>query len=602
MGTALSGCIIEDLTGGPADPVAAKFIHVDLSMDGEDQEFEDAVSVWFEYRHQGVDAAAGDIQVTYTALGGEDRTETLSAHTGRAQIAVGDIVRIENVNITSGLVVRHGDDTLAERPSMPEDWFTVAGYPIPLASDGAGLARYEASASSGFEASGRDIEVPDGPFVESFAASFNTEGSGDLVLEVTTPSRGPRVVQDVKLEASMESEADVHVIQDGQRTNSGGRATLDGRIDWRTALQFDTAGALAAYGSGGSLWLDGDVVMWDEEHSKEEQYRPEQFDRPIFEEEYAFSETEFEGPDEVPKGEFVAFLAKLWAAGVAVGDEVRYQASESYDGRTVTSDWVVQVVAEEKRTTPAGTFDTWRVVQTQRVVSSGGPDGQVDLEFGEMVYWVEISSGMLVAAQADATRQFDHDDIQALWGFAGDDPEFEVPEDVSVAVSGQSLVELVEYSPAMKTSRLMGIHAGASAMFAVAAMAFVMVSDIGGQTGAAPGINLATNEAQDRLVVNSADSRADWSRIAISAEAGGATIRMGSGPYPYQNEPASFSGADVTMGQAIDVTYTVDQMGAGDFLEFCSEGIALQSVVVTVQDTLSNSKIGDYVFSGIAPC
>jgi hypothetical protein len=56
------------------------------------------------------------------------------------------------------------------------------------------------------------------------------------------------------------------------------------------------------------------------------------------------------------------------------------------------------------------------------------------------------------------------------------------------------------------------------------------------------------------------------------------------------------------MGQAIDVTYTVDQMGAGDFLEFCSEGIALQSVVVTVQDTLSNSKIGDYVFSGIAPC
>jgi flagellin-like protein len=137
----------------------------------------------------------------------------------------------------------------------------------------------------------------------------------------------------------------------------------------------------------------------------------------------------------------------------------------------------------------------------------------------------------------------------------------------------------------------------------LAATVFVLVSDIGGQQGAAPAINFQSNEALDRLVVNSADSRADWARLQVSAN--GTTALMGAADCNTSTTD-NCANDDGTAGPNIGtaaraVSAYPDQIGAGDFLGFC-DNTANAQVTVTVVDIQANSKVGDYVFSDLRAC
>ena len=141
----------------------------------------------------------------------------------------------------------------------------------------------------------------------------------------------------------------------------------------------------------------------------------------------------------------------------------------------------------------------------------------------------------------------------------------------------------------------------------LAATVFVLVSDIGGQTGTtAPAFSLSADDSIDRLVVSSSDPSADWNRLeisfnkdpaldnylwatnvdAIAATATGTTGNMVSAP-------DSFTPLFATAGQNL--------MGAGEYLDLCNDGAAaINDVTVTLKDARANQLVGTYNFASIA--
>ena len=139
----------------------------------------------------------------------------------------------------------------------------------------------------------------------------------------------------------------------------------------------------------------------------------------------------------------------------------------------------------------------------------------------------------------------------------------------------------------------------------LAATVFVLVSDIGSQTGkSAPTLSIRTDESLDRLVIDSAASGADWNRIAVKTKQISAGIaNVGAVASPFQNEATAVYAADANDMSAADleITGTNDPINAADFVEFCGSAAAVD-FVVTVVDTTANTAIGDYTFLTLAVC
>lgn len=141
----------------------------------------------------------------------------------------------------------------------------------------------------------------------------------------------------------------------------------------------------------------------------------------------------------------------------------------------------------------------------------------------------------------------------------------------------------------------------------LAATAFVLVADVGGQTGkAAPAIGLRADDNLDRLVVTSAAQGADWARLAImqTSFGGTGTIYVGTSATDgdgYQNEPAAPTGPN-NIATEVAISTETEPITAGQYLELCrSAGGNDGALTVTIKDVSANALIGSFTFLSVDP-
>ena len=142
----------------------------------------------------------------------------------------------------------------------------------------------------------------------------------------------------------------------------------------------------------------------------------------------------------------------------------------------------------------------------------------------------------------------------------------------------------------------------------LAAVVFVLVSNLGKGNQSAPTFALQRDDATDRLSVTSADSDADWNRLAVKITS---TVPAGACVSGNQDVQAATCAADAdafaaTTGTNLDadnteLTGTANLMSAGEYIEFCATALA-SGVTVVVVDTTANSVIGTFTFNDIAAC
>jgi archaeal type IV pilus assembly protein PilA len=128
----------------------------------------------------------------------------------------------------------------------------------------------------------------------------------------------------------------------------------------------------------------------------------------------------------------------------------------------------------------------------------------------------------------------------------------------------------------------------------LAAVVFVLVSNLGKTSSSTPTFQLTRDEATDRLSVLSADSDADWNRLAIKGSAATTEFAL--------NAATGATGNTVVAVTNTELTGAVDLMGAGEFIEFCGTGADAADITYTIVDTTANSVIGTFTFSSIEQC
>ncbi len=138
----------------------------------------------------------------------------------------------------------------------------------------------------------------------------------------------------------------------------------------------------------------------------------------------------------------------------------------------------------------------------------------------------------------------------------------------------------------------------------LAAVVFVLVSNLGKTSSSTPTFSLSRDESADKLSVTSADSDADWNRLALKTEGANICVRLNAA-----TPMGACSGTDANVAATpvaaanTDVTATANLMEAGEYLEFCESTAAANTpVTITVVDTSANSVIGSFTFSDIAVC
>ncbi len=152
----------------------------------------------------------------------------------------------------------------------------------------------------------------------------------------------------------------------------------------------------------------------------------------------------------------------------------------------------------------------------------------------------------------------------------------------------------------------------------LAAVVFVMVSDVGGNPAEATmAVAWETTESQDKLKVTSAASGGDWSRLVIKVvsctqAADGAVIRMGdsSGHVNVVAGPggsalnAAATGSQCGDAISVPVATSAQAMGGGDFLSFCSAvaGTDPTSVKIQLLDIEANALVKEWSFNKLRSC
>jgi len=163
----------------------------------------------------------------------------------------------------------------------------------------------------------------------------------------------------------------------------------------------------------------------------------------------------------------------------------------------------------------------------------------------------------------------------------------------------------------------------------LAAVVFVLVSNLSkGGSQSAPTLAISTDDTADRLIITSAASGADWSRLTVkavscSATAGSPIIYIGAGAAgaaPHQNvaagtvasgnviavDGAAASATACGTGTAVQVSSSPAVIAAGDFVDVCTNVAAatgtVSNVIIEIDDTVANSQVGQYTFTTVATC
>lgn len=136
----------------------------------------------------------------------------------------------------------------------------------------------------------------------------------------------------------------------------------------------------------------------------------------------------------------------------------------------------------------------------------------------------------------------------------------------------------------------------------LAATVFVLVSDIGSQTGkTAPAFSLTQDETLDRLSISSAASGADWNRLELTSDP--ANVRCNTNGQAIAVPVAPNAACVVaTAGTFVDITTATDPMTAGEFLDLCVTPAATTTFKITLRDVNANQIMGEWTFLSLLTC
>ena len=132
----------------------------------------------------------------------------------------------------------------------------------------------------------------------------------------------------------------------------------------------------------------------------------------------------------------------------------------------------------------------------------------------------------------------------------------------------------------------------------LAAVVFVLVSNLGKTSNTAPTFVVQRDDATDRLSVTSADSDADWNRLAIRTNSTDGT------PTVHLNGVTTATASDTNpiTTEGVEITGAANAMSAGEYLHFCAGPENGGDYSFTLVDTAANSVIGTYNFNDLAAC
>ena len=129
----------------------------------------------------------------------------------------------------------------------------------------------------------------------------------------------------------------------------------------------------------------------------------------------------------------------------------------------------------------------------------------------------------------------------------------------------------------------------------LAAVVFVLVSNLGGDSNTAPAISWNKSEATDRLSVVTASSNADWQNLELTGTFTPTTGTTDSFFWAL-NAPSNLGETQFTNGDAaVALSDTAQSIRAGDYLSFCGE--AAGTVTFTITDPSANQVVKEDSFS-----
>jgi hypothetical protein len=598
LASLFAGCILEDGTSA-AEPIVKKVRFV-LNPDTlESEELDQVLRVKFEYTHRGATVAADELLATFTDTQGHDVDRALSRYTSLPQVRDGDIVTIEPVNLTSGLVIRHAGQVLVKRDGLNANWYTAGGYPLPLTTTTTGIARYTLEGSSGLSARGKDFDL-DQVRMHSMEANLDARADGTLTIESKMPGRGPRLEAEGRFKATASAKMDADYTEDGERQRAGFDARFQAWFNQTGTLQFDRANRLVAAGGGGDVWADGDVIAWDKDHPRAENWRPEDLEHPLVDEEWPYSEEELDLDPSDAEAVLVDFLRRLWDTRIGVGDEYLFEASSGEGDSYFRYTFGLQVTGKERRQAAGQSFETYRIAQTMSFVVRTPETGRTNFELATTTLWVSADYYLPVYEQATYRRTFEREDLRRILQAMGDDSPFTLPNDPQVVLTGEYVLRLSEHRGDFMIAPVLGLagwSGGAPALLGAGASTMFM-SDFGGDSyDAAPSIWFTASEAEDHIQVSAAASGADWDRIRVQTNWDGVRFEL--------NGPATMSSTPIYSWSAgAYVWHDRYLVMAGHYLAFCVEGDAGNTGIVrmTIEDYWANQVLGEFEFLSLRPC
>lgn len=639
LSAGLAGCtLLQDGDGRNGDLVRI----VTLSMDPEGMEdVNDATDVLaaiadvrFEYTHTGDDRDVADVTITYIDETGRERTRDLSEFTSAETISRGDKVTIGGALLTSPVRIDAGGDDLASRGGPSRDWLEAGGYPLPLAMSG-GLAVWDVSGRTSLDAGFDRIEVvergvgedwscepsddPDGgcsPNVtydnytdsmrlQDAAATAEADLDGTLTLD-SVGSFQPAL--ELGLEGVWDLAALFGMRVEHERTGMDAVAEafdvgleLDATAQGAGSLRFtfDQPGNLESVGGEGDLDVEGDLVVWDDDHARSEDHAPFLLDD--LDVHTPFEETPVYFGDN-PAGFVAQALSDLWRMDLAPGDEFSFATGDRFGDHLPSIAVTLRVVAEEDKEVPAGTFRALRV-ETTSVLTIPVPEGSPEtFALPTLTTWIHERSGLPVAIEQSMSYDYDQEDFAPIFAAAQEwDEGLSVtpPEELHIELEGRTLAELTKWKEGFHVAPMAAVLLPLATMAAPMGWFFFGFGVPFGGDGyeeeyaSAPDVAFSRDDGQDRLTVV---------KVGAGSSAWDYSLRASSDMVFVRNREASAAGMAVGNDWTSLGHDGPDAFEAGDYLEFCSPGDALGETVVSIMHVPSNTLLYESTFSSIAVC
>lgn len=124
----------------------------------------------------------------------------------------------------------------------------------------------------------------------------------------------------------------------------------------------------------------------------------------------------------------------------------------------------------------------------------------------------------------------------------------------------------------------------------LAAVVFVLVSDLGDQGSNAPDLGFSKDEQDDQLTVSRADTGLNWTEFEIRAD---------------QDVTYTLNGLNSTdLAENVADEGPARNLRGGDVFAFCGTGAtaSLEDVTITIRHIESNSQVASFEFTTISAC